>query len=221
MAELKNFTASATSLFAYLEKQRQNEKTVKTFEIAATFGAIIFFAIFAIKPAVVTIIGLVGEIDAKKTVIAKLSNKINNIVQAQDIFSQVQERYQIIDDALPSRPRYGQAATQYQMIGQNSGIDSSKLEFGIANGTPLTPTSSDAPISVSVPIQDQTDFANVINFINQINQNRRLIQINSISMGTKDLSSQPLQSADSASQSGKISFSVGTKMLYWPQTTNK
>ncbi|MCL4384358.1 hypothetical protein M1116_02800 [Patescibacteria group bacterium] len=201
----QNLYSTSTRLIQYLDKQRQNEKTMQTFELVASFLLITFFLVFAIKPAITTIIGLIGEIQAKEAVSAQLKDKINQIVIAQDIFSQVQERYQIIDSALPDRPRYAQAAIQYQANGEKTGVNASTFDVGIQSKAKANTLQNVKSIDIS--IGDKTNFLAALNFIDALKRNRRLIRLKEFSLQN--------QNDKTATDSGQLNFSINTQSLYW------
>ena len=94
-----------TPLFDYIKKRQENRKLRKTFELAATFILISFFLFFAIKPTALTISALIGDIKSKELLSREMRNKITEVISAQDLFSQVQERYSLVDSCLPALPR--------------------------------------------------------------------------------------------------------------------
>jgi hypothetical protein len=64
-----NIFSKINPLISYLSKQRENNKFVKSIEISATFILISFFTFFAIKPTLLTISRLVGDIKAKEILV--------------------------------------------------------------------------------------------------------------------------------------------------------
>ena len=83
-------TSHLRPLVDYLRRQRNNQSFYHTIELNATVFLIIFFVVFAIRPTVTTISSLVGDINAKEIQQTQLKTKINQIIKAQDLYSQVQ-----------------------------------------------------------------------------------------------------------------------------------
>ena len=200
------FVSTSTRLVKYLDQKRQDQKSLQSFEITATFTAIIFFIIFAIKPAIVTITGLAAEINATQAASEKLRAKINQIVAAQDIFSQVQEKYSIIESSLPTRARYANIALQAEGIGQSFGIAVPSLLFTI----PGEDQKNSIQKKIKINMGQETSFANGLEVVNQLKNNRRLIKINGVTFSANQ----------NASASAKVTFSVSTDVLFWDQPTN-
>ena len=56
----------------------------------------------------------------------------------------------------------------------------------------------------------ETSFANGLEVVNQLKNNRRLIKINGVTFSANQ----------NASASAKVTFSVSTDVLFWDQPTN-
>jgi Tfp pilus assembly protein PilO len=202
-----NIFSSNSSLFSYLDKQRQNRQTIQTFEVVATLLTVSFFILFAIYPAVSTISSLITEISSKKTVSSKLRLKINQVVIAQDTFSKIQQRYQVIDSALPDQPRFTQLAAQVQNMGQVAGVDTQAISFGISK---IGSTAS----TISLNFGQAVSYSSIIEFIHQLKSNRRLFNINSIKLSQ-------VEDKTPENSSNLINFSLGTDALYWSKNSLK
>jgi hypothetical protein len=186
-------------LFLYLQKQRENQKFIHSLEVGATFLLISFFAIFAIKPTLITISALVGEVKSKELLQKDLKGKINDVITAEDLFSQVQEKYSLVDSSLPNNPRFFQAATQINSMANNYQIFFDQLNFAVGDSN-----------SFSVSISTSSAFPTVLALISDISQNRRLIELNNISLS---LGKNPLDQ--------KINFSLPLNIYYWPSYDQK
>jgi hypothetical protein len=186
-------------LFLYLQKQRENQKFIHSLEVGATFLLISFFAIFAIKPTLITISALVGEVKSKELLQKDLKGKINDVITAEDLFSQVQEKYSLVDSSLPNNPRFFQAATQINSMANNYQIFFDQLNFAVGDSN-----------SFSVSISTSSAFPTVLALISDISQNRRLIDLNNISLS---LGKNPLDQ--------KINFSLPLNIYYWPSYDQK
>lgn len=83
----------------------QKRQDLKIFtELLLSLSVIIIFGLFAIRPTLVTIVGLNKDIDAKKDVIAQLDDKIEVIISAQALYDSNLEAISIINQAIPQRP---------------------------------------------------------------------------------------------------------------------
>jgi Tfp pilus assembly protein PilO len=210
---LSNQVSRIKPLYNYLKKQQENYRFVRTVEISATFVLISFFMFFAIRPTVLTISSLWGDIQSKQLLKKKLETKIDNIVKAQDLFSQVQERYQIVNNSLPDRPQYSSAASQIQQTGNSSGLSINSFDYDLQSTDKDSTTPNVKSYQVNLNINGS--FSSATKLISDLLQNRRLINIGAISVGL----SVPATSGTPISASpGSISTSFVSSYYYWSPT---
>ena len=201
--------AQTRNLMEYLKKQRENTKLRQYLEIGTTFFLIAFFLVFAIRPTILTISALVGEIKSKEVSSQQMRAKINSIIIAQDLFSQVQESYQLVNSSLPDQPRFSQASSQLSGIAQSLSIPLSSINFSLRGG-------GDGPhvkfytFSLNVPIS----LAQSLAFIDRLQNNRRIFTLDSLSLATPKSDSSTNESVG-LDNSVRISFSP--KVYYWIQ----
>jgi len=97
-------------------KREQITKTLNEFyqkpvakvsiELFLTIGAIIFFSVFAIRPTLVTMSDLVKEIEDKRQLDQRLTQKIAALSTAQTSYLEVQDRLYLLEQAFPSTPDF-------------------------------------------------------------------------------------------------------------------
>ena len=192
-------TSQISPLFVYLQKQRENKKVVKLFEIGATFFLISFFIFFAIKPTFLTISSLLGDIKSKELLKKQLKTKINDVIIAQDLFSQVQEKYFLVESSLPSRPGFYQANSQILGASQNNQLFLNRINYLVGDSNYYSTT-----------ISTSSSFLAATSFISDLLQNRRLILINGFTF-----------SLPKDDQLQKIDISVPLDVYYWPSNEKK
>ncbi len=108
----KLFNNYQKGLTKAIEKYQEQEEAWRYTEVALTLFTVAFFVLFAIRPAVVTISSLVGEIKEKETISLKMRGKINAIIAAQEEYALVQEKADLIDSFLPVSFNISQGLTQ-------------------------------------------------------------------------------------------------------------
>lgn len=203
MGDIQKQTISkARPLFDYLKKHQEDQRFIRSIEIAATFILISFFMFFAIRPTALTISTLIGDIKSKEIQSQAMKSKINNIISAQDAFSQIQEKYQIVESALPETPRYSHIALQIKKTAAASQISLNKLIFDLK---------SDNSNSYSISFTEQVPFTSAAPLVDSFLRNRRLMNIDSFSISTiKEDLRQP-----SATSSGKVNLGFASNIFYW------
>lgn len=168
-------------LFEYIKKQREIEKNRRLFEIAFTFILISFFLFFAVRPTILTISALVGDIKSKQILSTKMSAKIDQVITAQDNFSAIQEKYYLVEDALPSAPNYAEAVNQIDGLTSQNSIFLDKIAF----------TQSEKQF-FSTKISTSSTFTSSLNLVSSLLNNRRLIDISEVTF-TQNKDTQSLQ----------------------------
>jgi len=189
-----NIFSKINPLISYLSKQRENNKFVKSIEISATFILISFFTFFAIKPTLLTISRLVGDIKAKEILVKQLKAKINDVIISQDLFSQVQEKYALIESSLPTSPRFYQSATQIVGLTEKNQIYLNKISYSPADSN-----------YYSTNISTSSSYLSASSLLSELLQNRRLFQIDQVSFSLEK---------DNANK--MININLPLKIYYWP-----
>jgi hypothetical protein len=192
---INKISSQINPLFVYLQKQKENQKLVKLLEIGGTFVLISFFAFFAIKPTVLTISLLLGDIKSKELLNQELKTKINDVIAAQDLYSQVQEKYSLIESSLPVNPHFFQATTQVLASSQKQQLFLNKVDYLVSE-----------PNYFSTSISTSSSFLSAITIVSDLLQNRRLIDLDNISF-----------SLDKNILNQKIYLNLPIKIYYWPK----
>ncbi len=190
-----NIYSKINPLLSYLSKQRENNKFIKSVEISATFLLISFFTFFAIKPTLLTISKLVGDIKAKEILVRELKAKINNVIISQDLFSQVQEKYALVEASLPSSPRFYQATSQIVGLTEKNQVYLDKINYSISDSN-----------FYSTSISTSSSFLSATSLLSGLLQNKRLFQIDQISF-----------SLEKDTGSKTININLPLKIYYWPK----
>lgn len=205
------------ALYDYIQKQYENRRFAKYIEIGATFFIISFFLLFAVRPTVLVISALVGEIKSKELASTQMKAKIDKLIVAQDIFSQVQEKYALIESALPSRPNYSAIAKHVNGSLIESQLPTSQINFSFAKAdsrqATLLPTSvSSYSISTSI----KGNYPAILTAIDKLLNSRRLIDIKTITLSTsKDTS----KDTETETNQGQVNASIAPVIYYWSSQT--
>ena len=93
------------SYFLNIVNLYKRRPDLKTFlELILTLAAISFFAFFALKPTLLTVIELLKEIEAKEETVSKMNTKIQNLQEAQVLYIQEEARIELLKTAVPDKP---------------------------------------------------------------------------------------------------------------------
>jgi len=80
---------------------RRNQDLRMFLEVLLSLGTISFFAFFALKPTLVTIVELYKNIQTKQDLVNKMDTKIQNISAAQSIFDSESARISLTESSVP------------------------------------------------------------------------------------------------------------------------
>lgn len=138
-----------------------------------------FFGLFALRPTLTTIAGLVGDLQDKKTINQKLQEKINNLSRAQTNYSQTVNSLGLLDQALPSNPSVSQIAYQIEILAQKSNLVVRSINFESVNMKGESPKQKN---EVSFDFTLNGDFQSLKIFLGSLENLRRIITINSFSL---------------------------------------
>lgn len=204
-------------LYQHLRQQAENKKSYKYIEIGATFTLIAIFLFTAIAPTATAISKLVGEIKSKQILEKKLKSKINSVILAQDNYSLMQEnsRYQTLESSFPSRPRYYQSAMAFSSNSQDSNTTLNQLLFDLQNTEVSNPTPNDQKQLFGIDVSAQGDYQSSLKMINNIANNRRLTNIESIQFRQIDKKEQ------TSSSSAFININISSSLFYLPTIPNE
>jgi Tfp pilus assembly protein PilO len=152
-------------------------------ELIFTVSTIILLALFAIRPTLLTVSDLIAEIDQKEALNDELALKVAALGSAQNEYSVLESRLPVLDEALPSIPRFNQVVQLIEVVATQNNVTLTQLaiqelpkevevqpaEFGQASR-------QSRPVIVTITGQ----YANIRQFIEQLRQVRRTLIIDSI-----------------------------------------
>lgn len=84
-----------------LDNFYHNPVAVVSFELFLSIAVVIFFAIFAIRPTLLTMSELVKEIEDKRKLDTQMAQKVAALGTAQAQYLNIQDRVSVLDEALP------------------------------------------------------------------------------------------------------------------------
>lgn len=103
-------------LFQIMQLYR-NRADVRAFlEILLSLFTVAIFGVFAIKPTVVTIGGLITEIRSKTQISQQLDQKIQALAAAQQIYEQEKAKIALLETAIPTSPALEDYVKQAELL---------------------------------------------------------------------------------------------------------
>lgn len=170
-------------------KQRQDFKAF--LELILTLAAVSFFALFALKPTILTVIELLKEIGAKEETVEKMNTKIQNLQQAQTLYVQEEAKIQLLETAIPDNPapdlfvrQIEGLATSYPVnllgitIGEVTLLGEEKIRRSKNKLQPLPEGSKGINFSISIA----GGYQGLVNFLSALEDMRRPVKIDALNI---------------------------------------
>lgn len=128
-------------------------------ELLLSIFTIILFALFAIRPTLVTIGQLLTQINEKKQTLAALTKKADDLATAQNLLQKDSELVTLLDTAVPQKPLPAQFIRQVEGLAQKDQVQlvNSRLgETPLAQKNPTPSGNTNANLEVTITAQSTT-----------------------------------------------------------------
>jgi Tfp pilus assembly protein PilO len=219
MATPKSFnykTESNRYNYYYRRLQIFYQKPVTKVSTAVLFSltTILFFAIFAIRPTLITIGELLKKIENQKVVLTKAENKVAALATAQELYDQISPDLPVLESAVPVEYQVQQLLLHLEAVAGNLGVPINNLSLSKLVYPP-DPKAANSSHEIDFTVSFDASYPNAKLLVANLDQLPRLISLNSISF-TKptDASHDPSASTDT------ITINLNCQTYYYPESTN-
>jgi hypothetical protein len=167
-------------------------------EILLSLATISIFAVFALRPTLLTIAGLIKEIDTKRQTLEKMQSKIDNLSSAQTLYDRERPKINILLTSIPDQPNPEVFARQIEGFSGKHGLEIQGITAGEAviigsdiqetdNNTkdliPLPEESNDLSVSATF-ITSLDRYFSFLNLVSDFEKSRRPARIDTIRIKT-------------------------------------
>lgn len=198
-------------LYHYLRQQAENQKFLKYLEIGSTFSLVAIFLFTAIAPTASAISSLIGEIKSKELTTNSMRQKITSILSAQESYSAVQEKYQILESSYPTSQEFYNSVSAFSAISKDSSSYLKQIKFSLNDELKLN---QEDPLSFGINLSTEGSYTAALDMIKKIAGGRRLVDISSVQITQS--------SADGkTSSSNDINLNLSTGLFYLPINSNE
>ncbi|NTU72627.1 hypothetical protein HGB07_00400 [Candidatus Roizmanbacteria bacterium] len=168
-------------------------RRVKDYSFTIGFFVVFsFFLFFAIRPNLVTVFRLQKELADLRKVDSSYENVIMNIVNTQTILEANRDKFYLLDDAMPNRPRVNEVVDDIRNSASIAGVVFKKIDISEVN---LKEDSDKSHLkSYIVQLDAASDFNAVKKMMDQLLLDRRLKMIKEVAF-SRDIETGT-QSAD-------------------------
>lgn len=147
-------------------------------EATLTVFLVLFFVVFAIKPTVLAITSLLGEIKSRQILNEKMSVKINSLVSAQNSYFSAEEKLPLLDEYYPEKFDVAQGTSQLLGVALDHNIMSESFS---ANDLTFPDITSEKGL-IDFNYSGSGSYEDVMSFISDLYSSRRAIFIDSYSL---------------------------------------
>ena len=180
------------NLFLNLVGQyRKREDTKVYLELFLTLATICIFAVFALRPTLLTISTLIKEIESKKLTIEQMDNKIEDIISAQRVYDQNRQNINLLTIAVPANadPEIILRQIEGAITETQVGVDQLKLDEMIVLSEPsnVSETADDLSFvneKINLSISTTADYTNLYNLITTLEELRRPFNIKKVNFSS-------------------------------------
>lgn len=186
------------SFFLNVVTQYKNRSDLKAYlEILLSLVTISIFSIFALRPTLLTIAGLITEIEDKKEVIAEMDTKIENLSKAQILFDRNRQEITLLENfVIPKEPNTDIFARQIEGLSNRHQVGVLSMSLGEANilgaesGSKNKDEKKDEPKQMEFSVSltgGQEQYPLFFNFLKDFESLRTVTDINGLTLSLKDV----------------------------------
>ena len=178
-------------------------KKAKTYTgVALTIFAIAFFTFFTIRPTLITIAGLLKEIEDQKVIAEKLEDKIESINLAQEEYKKAEDKLGLIDESFPEDTEFSTLVKQIELLVQVNNLEINSLNYNevrlkeMSGGEESGSASSSQLKEISFKLSTSGTYEQLTVFISDLFRFRRVLEITDYSISKLSEKSQETLAID-------------------------
>ena len=151
-------------------------------ELFFTIVTVIFFAIFAIRPTLITMSNLIKELQDKDQLDQKLAQKVATLSTVQEEYYRYQDQIGVLDEAIPPTPKFPEALAILEKIASDNQLLIFSIEAKQIPQEPLQDIAFTRKTRVTRPVVVTVsgDFPKLRQYIEDLRNTRRTFLIDSV-----------------------------------------
>ncbi len=176
-------------------------------EVTLTILLILFFIVFAIRPTVLAISSLLGEIRSREILSRQMGEKIEALVAAQNSYFLAEQKIGLLDDFYPEKINIAQGAAQIIGLALSYNIEITSMNF-----SQITfPNQTEEVGFISFDFAGLSSYQNTKQFLTSLFSVRRMIKIESYTLKPKVEGDKVDPEKININIKGKLGFAVSEK----------
>jgi len=117
-----NYKSSLVRYRRYLAAAESDPVWKASLFVILSLLLLLFMILFAIRPTLITIAGLVSDIKEHQILSNRLSEKIDLVRDASDLLSQQRDNLPLLDEGLPTKPEWNEWVLMVEELAKANGI---------------------------------------------------------------------------------------------------
>lgn len=150
-------------------------------ELIFSIVAVLFFAVFAIRPTLLTMSELIKEIEDKRSLDEQLGQKIASLSTAQNQYQLFSQQFYLLDEALPKTAQINHSLQVVEkMASDNRLVIQSITISGVPNELAMADASSFERSLLTFNIDVSGDYLDIRQFIEDVINSRRMMIVDQV-----------------------------------------
>lgn len=166
-----DYKSGLTRYRRYLESVAERPVARAGLFLTLSLMLIIGMLVFALRPTLITISGLLGQIKAQQEISSKLDEKIMEVSKSQVVMTQAESKLFLVDQALPNSPALQIFMNTVETQASESGI---KMTNTVFSGVTFSTQNIDFTLTAD------GDYKSLRNFVQILESLRRIVHLNSV-----------------------------------------
>lgn len=164
----------------YLEAMSKRPILRASLFLVLTLILIIFLVLFALRPTLLTIAGLYGDLDKQQQVAAKLDARIQAQAAAAQTYNQIQSQLPLLDTAIPSLVEVSLWVSKLDTYASQSGVE---IVTASVSKTVVPKSVTGKIFQSAFYLVVKGEYGNLKSFLKAIESSRRLLNIGNVTLG--------------------------------------
>lgn len=163
----------------YLQIIQKRPMWRATLFVTLSLTLLIVLLVFALRPTLITIASLTGDIQSKREIETKLNTKIASLQSMVQIYQKIQPQLDLIDTALPIQPKFGNLSDYLIRASSSSGVIVNNIALGNINLS-TQPIATQGVSEIEFGLSVTGSFTQIYEILHKIENSRRLITTTSV-----------------------------------------
>lgn len=203
--------------YTYIEHLSQKKEVQTSGGLILSLLVIALFGLLALKPSFTTISQLLKEKEEATVINQKLQEKITNLNLAKKNYDQIVVAKTAIDESLPTKPELSKLITQIELLAQKSSVTLISVSFdplnlkddkGIGKKEAKIADANEEIFKITI----NGEFESLKNFVNSLQNNRRINYIEQITISEKNLNKEKPDNEKSINNT--LNLTIAGKAFY-------